>query len=71
MNELLDRWKAKSPAFWVKVKKYALAIGTAAVAIWTINSTMGLELDEWILDVCKYSIAAAAAFGLSAQLTKE
>lgn len=60
MKELIDRWKSKSPEFWIKVKKIALVIGTSAVGVWTINSTMGLDLDKWIIEICKYSIGIAA-----------
>lgn len=71
MNELFDRWAAKTPVFWRKVRTYAITLAASATAIWTINSTMVLGLDEWILTGCKYAIAIGAAVGVSAQLTKE
>lgn len=65
-----DRWKAETPAFFKEVKKFSLAIGSSCTAVWVINSSMGLELPEIILSVCKYAIAFCSAMGLTSQLTK-
>ncbi len=65
-----DRWVAETPIFFVGVKKVALSLGTSATAIWIVNSTMGLQLSEIVLSGCKYAIAACAAMGMTAQLSK-
>lgn len=33
MNELFERWEAKTPDFWVKVKKIAIGLGSTALSI--------------------------------------
>lgn len=71
MKELIERWQAKSPAFWVKIQQLAISIGTGGIGILTINEAMNLQLDGWIITCVKYAIVAGAAFGLSAKLTKE
>jgi hypothetical protein len=70
LQTIKERWKAETPAFFKEVKKISIAIGSSCTAVWVINSSMGLELPEIILSVCKYSIAFCAAMGLTAQLTK-
>lgn len=65
-----DRWNAESPVFFKGVKKIAITLGTSATAVWTANSTMNLQLNEVLLVVCKYTIAATIGMGLTAQLTK-
>ena len=66
-----ERWVAESPAFFKGVRKFAITLGSSATAIWTANSTMTLNLNETILTVCKYTIAATIGMGLTAQLTKQ
>jgi len=71
MKELIERWKTKSPIFWVKIKNLAFAFGGSALSVWTLNTTLSLQLPQIILDICKYVLVAAAAVGFSAKLTKE
>ena len=66
---ILKRWKAETPDFFKKVKRVALAVGVPAFGVWQANSTFGLQLDDTTLTICKYTIAACAAMGLTAQLT--
>lgn len=65
-----DRWNSETPKFFRQIKKLSITLGTSATAIWTINSSMDLGLDDSILQVCKYLIAFCAAMGLTAQLTR-
>ena len=63
------RWKAESPVFFKKIKNVAIGVGSSATAVWAVNTSMNLQLDESILSVCKYIIAFTAAVGLTSQLT--
>jgi hypothetical protein len=65
----LQRWKAESPEFFKKLRAIAIAIFTAATSVWVSNSTLGLELDEISLSICKYTIAFCTAVGLTSKLT--
>lgn len=71
LKTIKERWMAESPAFFKGVKKFAAALATSATAVWTANSTMGLNLNETVLTVCKYTIAATIGMGITAQLTKQ
>lgn len=71
LNIIIDRWKAKTPAFFTQIKRLMFGIASSAFAIWGANQTMGLDLPPMILNLCKYVIAFAAASGLTAQLTRE
>lgn len=66
---LKKRWKAESPDFFKKVKKAAFSIGVSAAAVWGANTMFNLELDAQILEVCKYTIAVAAAVAGTSQFT--
>jgi hypothetical protein len=66
---IVDRWNAETPAFFLRIKKLALSLGTSATAILIANETFSLGLDEPILSLCKYSIAVCAAMGMTSQLT--
>lgn len=68
-NLFVKRWKAEAPPFFKKVKSIAIAIGSSATAVWLANSSLSLNLHEYVLDVCKYTIAFCAAVGLTSQLT--
>jgi type IV secretory pathway TrbL component len=65
------RWKSKTPKFFNSLKKLAVALGSSATAVWVTNSSLNLEIDETILNVCKYLITFSTATGLTAQLTNE
>jgi len=69
INEWKKRWKAESPLFFVKLRNASVLIVTSALAVWTANSTLNLGLDDVTLGICKYSIAFAAATGLTSKLT--
>lgn len=67
---IISRWKAETPGFFKGIKKIAITLGSSATAVWVINDTIGLNLHQPVLDVCKYLIAIAAAMGVTAQLTQ-
>lgn len=70
IKTIKDRWCAETPKFFRKLKKLAVTLGSSATAIWMINTSMGLGLEQIVLDICKYVIAGSAAMGLTAQLTQ-
>lgn len=65
----VQRWKAEAPEFFKKLRSVAITIGSSATAVWVSNSSLGLNLDEMSLSICKYTIAFCAAVGLTSQLT--
>lgn len=67
---LTDRWNSELPVFFKKIRTLSLSIGGPATAVWVANQSMSLQLPELVLSICKYAIAACAAMGLTAQLTK-
>lgn len=69
LKTIKKRWDAETPAFFKGIKKLALSLGTSAMAVIMANQSLSLELDDNILTVCKYAIAACAAMGLTSQLT--
>ena len=71
LKVIKDRWCAKTPEFFKKVKKIMMTLGGSASALWVANSSMGLDLHPLILDVSKYIIAISVASGLTAQLTQD
>lgn len=71
LKTIKERWCAKTPQFFKHVKRIMLAFGGSATAVWMANSSMGLDLHPFILDVCKYSIAISVASGVTAQLTQD
>jgi hypothetical protein len=68
-KELKYRFFAKSPAFWKGVRKIAVSIGSAALAIILAERHWMLGIDPQIISVCGYIVAVCAGMGLSAQLT--
>jgi hypothetical protein len=71
LKTIKERWCAKTPDFFKKVKNIMITLGTSASAIWMANESMNLQLHPTVLEVCKYLIAAAVASGLTAQLTRD
>lgn len=68
-KEIRQRLGDDTPRFWQKVRRFAVAVGSAALGVWSVNETMALDLPAWLLDICRYTLTACAALGLSAQLT--
>lgn len=69
-KKVKQRWMSETPSFFKTIRKVAITLGSSATAIWLTNDTMSLELHPNILEICKYIIAACAAMGLTAQLTR-
>ena len=57
------------PKFWRTVRKIAVRLGTAALAVIIADRTWNLGLDANLISVCSYIVGACAGMGLSAQLT--
>lgn len=71
LNTIKERWKAELPDFFKKLRNLAIALGVSATSVWVTNTTMDLKLPEKVMDICKYTIAIAAAAGMTSQLTKK
>lgn len=70
IKTIKNRWNSETPKFFRRIKKLSITLGSSATAVWTMNSSMDLGLDDSILEVSKYLIAFCAAMGLTAQLTR-
>ena len=71
LTTVVKRWKAKSPPFFIGLKKVAMTVGGSAVAVFVANTTMNLELPEMIITVCKYTIAIAIGITGTSKLTQD
>lgn len=71
MKELINRFKAELPAFWVKVRNLAIGVATSAILLIQANIELDLELSSDFIQWCKYVIAASIAISGSAQFTKK
>ena len=72
IKELKNRWNAELNAFWKKVLKISLIIGSSAAGILLANTTFGLEqyVAPIIFQISGYVLTACGAMGLAAKLTK-
>jgi len=70
LTVIKDRWKAKTPKFFTRIKNLSITLGSSATAVWVTNESMSLDLHSTILDVCKYIITVSVAMGVTSQLTK-
>lgn len=68
-KEIQQRLRDDTPHFWKKVRRFAVTVGSAALGVWSANETLALDLPAWLLDICRYTLTACAALGVSAQLT--
>jgi hypothetical protein len=67
MKELKGRWKSKTPCFWKKVQKVAIALGAAA----TIIVAAPIALPAAVVTVAGYVITAGTVAATLSQLTVE
>ena len=67
MKELKGRWKSKTPCFWKKVQKVAIALGAAA----TIIVAAPITLPAAVVTVAGYVITAGTVAATLSQLTVE
>ena len=73
-KDISDRWNSESPAFWKKIMKYSVTLGTSAVAVIGADKLFDLQsygIPSIIFTICSYIIVACAATGLSAKITKQ
>ena len=72
IKEIKSRWNAKLNAFWKKILRVSLTIGSAAAGILLVNSTFGLSefVAPIIFTISGYVLTACGAMGLAAKLTK-
>lgn len=71
MKELVERAKAPSPAFWVKVRNLATVVGSSAFTFFTVDKTFELGMNPTIISVSTYTFAVCAALVGAAVLTKQ
>jgi len=65
--ELKDRWKSKTPTFWKKVQKIAVAVGVVGGTI----IAAPVALPSAVVAVGGYLVAVGSVGAALAQLTKE
>lgn len=73
-QDISDRWNSESPAFWKKIMKYSVTLGTGAASIIGFDKLFDLQnygIPQIVFTVCGYILVACAAFGLSAKITKQ
>lgn len=73
-QDIRDRWNSETPAFWKKIMKYSVTLGTSAVAVIGADKLFDLQsygVPSIIFTICGYIIVACAATGLSAKITKQ
>lgn len=67
MDNLKERWQAKTPKFWKKVQRIAIVAGTVAGLIIAAPVT----LPAAVITAAGYVVAVGTAVATTAQLTKE
>ena len=67
MENLKERWNAKTPKFWKKVQKIAVLAGTIAGII----IAAPVVLPAAVITAAGYVVAIGTAVATTAQLTKE
>jgi hypothetical protein len=67
MENLKERWNAKTPKFWKKVQKIAVLAGTIAGII----IAAPVALPATVITAAGYVVAIGTAVATTAQLTKE
>lgn len=73
-KQLVTRWNATSPKFWKTIKKWAIGIGSSAVAVIGADKMFDLQgygVDNCVFVIASYIVVFCFAVGLSAQITKK
>jgi hypothetical protein len=74
-KEAKERWSKKSPPFFQKILKFAIELGTAAVAVLGADKLFDLQatygVSPLLFTACGYIIVFCAALGLTAKITKQ
>ena len=71
MKEIVERVKAPTPVFWVKVRNTATVVGSSAFTFFTVDKTFDLGMNPTIISVSTYTFAVCAALVGAAILTKQ
>lgn len=74
ISEIRSRWFEKTPIFWKKILRIAIAIGTSAVAVLGADKLFDLQaygVPLIVFTIAGYIIVACFALGLAAKITKE
>jgi len=67
MKELKGRWKSRTPRFWKKVQKVAIALGAAAAIV----VAAPIALPAAVVTVAGYVVTAGTVAATLSQLTVE
>ena len=72
IKEIKSRWNAKLNAFWKRILRVSITIGSAAAGIMLANTTFELEqyVAPIVFTISGYVLTACGAMGLTAKLTK-
>ena len=65
MKELKGRWKARTPRFWKRVQKIAIALGAAAAIV----VAAPIALPAAVITVAGYVVTAGTVAATLSQLT--
>lgn len=65
MKELKGRWKAKTPNFWKKIQKVAIALGAAAAIV----VAAPIALPASVVTIAGYVVTAGTVAATLSQLT--
>ena len=68
-ENITQRIKAESPAFFKGLKKVAITVGSSAAAVMGANSAMSLSLPTTIITILSYTITVCVAIAGTSQLT--
>lgn len=71
LKEIIIRIKSETPKFFKKLRKSAFAIGGSCIAIITLNSSLGLDLNSTFISVVGYIIVTCGAIAGTATLAKQ
>lgn len=74
IREIQDRWGEETNEFWKKILKFAISLGSGAVAVLGADKLFELQaygVPQIIFTIAGYVIVACAALGLSAKITKQ
>ena len=71
LKETIRRIKSKTPEYFVKLRKLAFTIGGSCIAIITLNSSLGLDLNSTFISIVGYIIVTCGAIAGTASLAKQ
>ena len=74
LKELKDRWRSRSPKLFRKLTRFAITLGTSAVAVIASDKMFDLQaygVPQDVFTVAGYIIVFCAALGLTSKITRE